>query len=123
MLVLLTVILSNAIGKQEKDIAVLLSMIACCIAAGTVISYIEPVLDFLRELEALGQLQEGFLGILLKAAGIALVTELTGMICSDAGNGSLGKTLHMLGSAVIMYLSIPIFRSLLTLIREILGQV
>ena len=122
-LVLITVVLCNAVGKHEKDIAVLISTTACCMAAVAAFRYLEPVLSFLRELEALGQMQEGFLGILLKAAGIGIVAELTGIVCSDAGNASLGKTLHFMGSTVILYLSIPVFRALLTLIQEILGQV
>ena len=97
-------------------------MMACCIAASIAVSYLEPVLDLLWELNDIGEMQDGMLGILLKVAGIALVSELAGMICSDAGNGSLGKTLQLLGSAAILYLSIPIFNTLLTLIREILGE-
>ena len=119
---LLAVILGLAVGKEEKDIAAVLSVTVCCIAAAVAIAYLEPVLDLLRELESLGQLQSGMLGILLKAVGIALTAEISAMICSDAGNNSLGKTLQMLGSAVIVYLSIPIFQAFLTLIREILGQ-
>lgn len=120
--VLLAVILGLTVGKQEKDLSILLTMAVCCMVAAIAVSYLEPVLDLLRELESIGELQGGLLGILLKAVGIALVAELAGMICSDAGNGSLGKTLQMLGSAVILYLSIPIFDALLTLIRDILGE-
>lgn len=120
--VLIAVVLGLAVGKQEKDISVLLTMAVCCMVAVTAISYLEPVLDLLWELESTAELQNGVLGILLKAAGIALVAEIAGMICSDAGNGSLGKTLQMLGSAAILYLSIPIFQTFLTLIREILGE-
>lgn len=120
--VLLTVVLGLAIGKQEKDISALLSMAVCCMIGVIAISYLEPVLDLLRELESLGELQGGMLGILLKAVGITLVAEIAGMICTDAGNGSLAKTLQLLGSAVILYLSIPIFHAFLTLIREILGE-
>ena len=120
--VLITVILCLAIGKQEKDIAAILSMTACCIAAIAAVSYLEPVFDLLRELEEIGDIQSGTLGLLLKAVGIALVSELAGMVCSDAGNGSLGKTLQVLGSAAILYLSIPMFQALLTLIRDILGE-
>ncbi len=119
---LLTVILGLALGKQEKDIAVLLVMAACCMVCVITVSYLEPVLDLLRELESLGEMQGGMLGILLKAVGIALVSEIAGMICSDAGNGSLAKTLQMLSSAAILYLSIPIVQALLTLIREIRGE-
>lgn len=119
---LLTVILGLAVGKQERDISLLLTMTACCIAATIAVSYLKPVLELLWELENMAQLQSGILGILLKAVGIAFVAELAGMICQDAGNASLGKTLQILGSAVILYLSIPVFNTLLTLIREILGE-
>ena len=122
MLMLLSLILTSVIGKQEKDLALVLSMIVCCMGAMTIVSYLEPVLDLLRELEALARLQDGFLGILLKAAGIALVTELAGLVCRDGGNGTLGKTLQIIGSSAVLYLSVPIFRSLLRLIQEILGQ-
>ena len=76
-------------------------MAVCCMGAMIAISYLEPVLDFPRELETLGDLQVDMLGILLKAVGIGLVSEIAGLVCTDAGNGSLGKTLQMLGSAVI----------------------
>ncbi len=121
-MILIAVVLGLAVGKREKDISVLLTMAACCMTAMIAVSYLEPVLDFLWELESVGNIQKGFLGILLKAVGIALIAEVAGMICSDAGNGSLGKTLQMLGSVVILYLSIPIYNALLTLIREILGE-
>lgn len=116
--VLLAVVLGLSLGKQ-KDIGVLLTMGMVAMIA---ISYLEPVLDFLRELETLGDLQGDMLGILLKAVGIGLVSEIAGLVCADAGNGSLGKTLQMLGSAVILYLSLPIFTTMLELIREILRE-
>ena len=119
--VLLAVVLGLSLGKQ-KDIGVLLTMAVCCMVAMIAISYLEPVLDFLRELDTLGDLQGDMLGILLKAVGIGLVSEIAGLVCTDAGNGSLGKTLQMLGSAVILYLSLPIFTAMLELIREILRE-
>ena len=111
--VLLAVVLGPSLGKQ-KDIGVLLTMAVCCMVAMIAISYLEPVLDFLRELETLGDLQGDMLGILLKAVGIGLVSEIAGLVCTDAGNGSLGKTLQLLGSAVILYLSLPIFTGVMS---------
>lgn len=121
--VLLTVILTLAVGRQEKDISVLLSMAVCCLVGMMALSYLKPVLELMEELGQLGEVAGDTLEILLKAVGIALVSEIAGMLCNDAGNGSLGKLLQMLGSAAILYLSIPIFRSLLTLIQEILGEI
>lgn len=120
--ILLTVILALAVGKQEKDISVLLSMAVCCLVGAAAISYLQPVMDLLRELGELGEVSGETLEILMKAVGIALVSEVAGMLCSDAGNGSLGKMLQMVGSAAILYLSIPLFHGLLTLIQEILGE-
>lgn len=120
---LLAAILGLALGKQEKDMGVMLTLAVCCMIAMIAISYLEPVLDFLRQLEALGDLREDMLGILLKALGIGLVAEIAGMVCADAGNASLAKGLQMLGAAVILWLSIPIFNALLELIQEILGGI
>lgn len=120
--VLLAVVLVPAVAKTEKDISMLLTMAVCCLVAAAALSYLEPVLDLLWELKALGDLSGEMLGILMKAVGIGLVAEIAGMICADAGNGSLGKTLQILASAAILYLSIPLFQTFLTLVQEILGQ-
>ena len=89
----------------------------CLLALG----YLEPILEFLQELEVLGSLQQDMLGILLKAVGISLVGEIAGTICADSGNASLGKAIQLLASAVILYLSLPILNTMLELIRKILG--
>lgn len=119
---LLAVVLVPAVAKTEKDISVLLTMAVCCLVAAAALSYLEPVLDLLWELKALGDLSGEMLEILMKAVGIGLVAEIAGMICADAGNGSLGKTLQILASTAILYLSIPLFQAFLTLVQEILGQ-
>lgn len=117
---LITVVLGLALSKQQKDISTMLTMAVCSMIGVCAFVYLEPVLDFLRELENLGDLQGDMLGILLKALGIGLVSEIAAMVCADAGNSSLGKTLQILGGCVILYLSLPIFRSFLDLMGQIL---
>lgn len=53
--------------------------------------------------------------------GVGVSTELIACICNDAGKASLGKSLQMLGTAVILSLSLPMIRALLTMVRQILG--
>lgn len=117
---MLTVILS--LTMEKRDLSVILILAACCMAAIGAISYLEPVMDLVSEIESMISLEQSTLKILIKAAGIGLVTEIGSTICADGGAGSLGKMLQFLGSAMILYLSIPVFQSLLTLIREILMQ-
>ena len=120
-LILLTVILSLAVGKTERDISAVLGMFTLCVAACSALAILEPVLDYLRELQDIFDLPEGLLSVLLKAVGIALVTELSATVCADAGNASLGKMLQILGGAVVLSLSVPMFRTLMTIIREMIG--
>ena len=121
-LVLLTTILGITIGKTEKDFALLLIIMACCITARVTASYLEPVLDLLWELQSLGNLQDGLVKTMVKAVGITVVAELAGMICYDAGNQALGKALQFTATAAVLYLSLPAFNALLTLMQEILGE-
>lgn len=120
--ILITVVLGLVIGRAEKDFSVLLTMTACCIVAAAAASYLEPVLSLLLELNKTAGKQTQMLEILLKAVGISVVSELAGSICGDAGNSSLGKILQLVGSAAILFLSIPLFRGFLTLLQEILGE-
>ena len=77
----------------------------------------------MKQLENLGNLNGELIRILLKIAGIGILTEITSMVCSDAGNSSMGKTLQLLGNVVILWLSVPIFNMLMDLLQEILGEV
>ena len=120
-IVLLTVILGLAVGKTERDISAVLSLVAACIAAGVVVTILEPVLDYLWELQRLCDLPEGLVSVLLKAVGIALVAELSSAVCTDAGNALLGRMLQILGGAVVLSLSVPMFRTLMTIIKEMIG--
>ena len=120
---LITAILTLVLSKQEKDMGLMLTMAGCTMVLVLLASYLEPVLDFLKELQSIGDLNGDMLAVLLKAVGIGLVSEIAGLVCTDAGNASLGKSLQLLGSAVILWLSVPVFQMLLELIRQILGDV
>ena len=120
-LILLAVILSLAVGKTERDISAVLGMAALCIAACTAMTLLEPVLNYLVELQRLFNLPDGLVSVLLKAVGIALVAELSSTVCADAGNASLGKILQILGGAAVLSLSVPMFRTLMTIIGEMSG--
>ena len=116
--VLLSLVLGMTVDKQERDIGLVLSMLVCCLGAIGAVSCLEPVLDFFRELQAASDFPAGLLTSLIKAVGIALVAEIAAAICTDAGKGALGKILQMLGSAAVLTLSLPLFRELTGIIKE-----
>lgn len=121
--VLIAIVLGLVLSKQGKDISALLTIAVCCMVITAAVTYLRPVVDFFEKLESIGQLDSGMLTILLKAVGIGLLAEVTSLICADAGNAALGKTLQIFASAVILWISIPLLTSLINLVEEILGEI
>lgn len=119
--ILLAMILGLALGKQQKDLHILLSVAVCCMTGLASMSVLEPVLSFLHEVAAFTEIGNEYITALIKIVGIALVSELVSMLCADAGSSSLGKSLQFASSATILYLSIPIFSAVFSVIRELLG--
>ena len=119
--VLLAVIIYLVVNGYNKEMALLLTLAACCIVMSIAGRYIQPVIDFLDDLQVIGRLENTYLSILLKVVGISFLAEVASLICADAGNSTLGKTLQMLAACVILWLSIPLLSSLIQLIQDILG--
>lgn len=122
-LVFVGVILVLVVGKQSRDLSLLLSLGICaglCVAAG---GYLQELMGFLGELRALGNLDRSFLSILLKCAGIGYISEIAALLCADAGEQAMAKAMQILASGAVLYLSLPLMRELVGLIREVLGWV
>ena len=121
--ILAAVIMWIILSKQSKEYALIMSIGACCLVLVLMFRFLEPIIDLLNQLQSLGSLQPEWLSIMLKAVGIGLVVEMGSLICTDAGNASLAKVLQILGSVVVLWLSIPVMNSLMDLLKDILGGV
>ena len=138
-LALIAGVLSLTLKNQDKEYGLLLSIAACLMVTAITVTYLKPVYAFLKELETLGDLRGDMLAILIKALGVGpesrgfviilvwivrirMQSEIASMICTDAGNASLTKAIQLLGGAVILYLSVPMFSALMDLIQKIVGE-
>ena len=119
--VLVAVVLCIVLSKSGKDFSLLLSLLVCCTVIGTGLYYLESVFTFFDKLQAVGNLDGDKMAIVLKATGIGLLTEVTNLICVDAGYTTLGKSVKILATAVVMWLALPLLESLLDLLDIILG--
>lgn len=110
-----------SLSKHSKDISVLLSLAVCAMAIIAGLTFFQPVIDFLKTIQSLSNLDAEYVSIILKVVGIGVIAEITSMICKDAGNESLGRALQFFSSIVAIWLSLPIFEKLLSLLETILG--
>ena len=122
-LALIGLILSLVVGKQAREMSLLLTLAVCVLVSLGALEFLEPVAELMAELRRLGGLDREAVSILLKATGIGVLSELAVTLCADAGEGALGKVLQILSGAVILWLRLPLFRQILTLIEEVLAGI
>ena len=120
---LIGLILVLVVGRQSRDLGMLLSLAVCVLLALGAMEFLEPVMELLDELKRLGELDGGAVGILLRCAGIGIISELAGLLCADAGEGAMRKALQICANAAILWLSLPLLRQVLTMIGEVLAKV
>ena len=120
---LVSVVIMLSLQAHGKDISLVLSILVCCMVLGVAVGYFQPVLGFIKRAQQLAGLDNGNLGIMLKAAGIGLVAHIAGLVCSDSGNSALGKAVQILASGAILWLSLPLMESLIGLVQSVLGEV
>ena len=116
-------VLSLSLKDRGKDFSVLLGIGACVGVSVIALSYLEPVISFFRRLETIGSLDAEYLTILIKVVGIGSVTDLAAQFCADSGNAGVGKVLQFLGTAVMVWTSVPVFDALLELVCSVLGGI
>jgi len=121
--VLIALVLWLTLNKHAKDMSVLLTLAVCAMVVTVSIGFLQPVISFLKRIEELGNLDSDLLSVVLKVVGIGLITEIATLICKDAGNESMGKALQLLSTMAVLWMSIPVFEKLLSLLDKILGTV
>ena len=121
--VLTALILCIHLHKYSKDFSLLLAMAVCTIVIIAAIHFLSPIFDFINNLRTIGNVDNNLLSVMLKVVGVGLLAEFTSLVCKDAGNESMGKALQVLSSVVVLWLSLPVFEELLSLLDKIMGTV
>lgn len=118
--VLIGVVLCLCLYGKGKEISLVLALLICIMVITAGFSYLRSVISFFGELQQRIGLDNGLLHILLKAVGVAIMGEIAGLICNDAGQTSLSKAVQILTTAVILWISLPLYTQILALIEELL---
>ena len=119
---MIAVILILSLRRQSGEIALILSILTCCSLLVVGLKLLQPVFDLLRRLKQIGDLDGEMTSILLKSAGIAILAEITILVCKDSSNEALGKAVAIVSSVAVLYLSLPIFEALFMILEQILGN-
>ena len=101
--------------KQYKpEWAVFLRLAVTVVALGLILTVAGGILSYLRELtEGTGAQAGDSWEILLKALGVAFLTETAASICRDSGETGLAGWVEMAGKLELLLLSFPLIRTIL----------
>ena len=84
------------------------------------ISIILPIITYITSLFEGSSLGE-YGGIVIKALGIALLTQMCADICRDSGEGSAAAGVELMGRLEILLLCLPMLEDILSTVREVMA--
>jgi stage III sporulation protein AD len=108
--------------KQWKADFVPLVRVAIGVGMGILIfSALSPLITYLQGLIAQSDVQAAQGELLLKALGIALLTQACADICRESGEGGAASAVELTGKVEILLLCLPLLEEILLAARELLN--
>lgn len=107
----------------KPEWAPFLRMAVTVVALGLTVALASTVLTYITELaSATGALEGEGWALLLKALGVAFLTETAASVCRDSGETGLATWVETAGKLEILLLSFPLIRTVMDTVTELLGM-
>lgn len=118
-----TALLALTLKGNAPTAATALSLVAGVMLLGAAISAALPLLDRVTALFTNDLLDAPFASVLLKALGIALLTQTAADVCRDAGENGLAGKVELGGQVLLLVCGLPLFEYTLDLLARVIdGQ-
>lgn len=114
-------VLSSVLDRRDHALSMALGLAACAIALYGCVESFAPTARFFEELSHLSGLGGEYLEPLVKTAGIGIVTQIACAVCADCGQNAISKIAELCGCAAAFGMMLPLLRSVLDLIRQMIG--
>ncbi len=109
------------IKRQEPGLALLVALAAGIVILTGLWQMLNVLIAFVKELTAkLAGLEEA-VAVLLRVLGIMLISKIGSSLCKDAGESALALQVELVGNALALIATIPLFHGLLALVGSFLA--
>ena len=106
----------------KPEWAVFLRMAVTVLSLGLILSMTATVISYITDLTAATGIPDGTAWpILLRALGIAFLTETAASVCRDSGETGLAAWVETAGKLEILLLSFPLIRTVMDTVAALLG--
>ncbi len=114
-LLLMTAFLSVLLRQYQPEFALGVGVVAGVLVLLAVLKNLLPTLSALRAMLENAALPSAYVGILFKALGICLLTQLAADTCRDAGENALAAKAEFVGKIMLLMISLPLFQKITAL--------
>ncbi len=120
-LLLCAAMLTTVLRAQRPELAVCLSLAAGALVVILILGQLAPLAAAVRRMLQRGDFSADWLEVVLKAAGVCLVTQLAADTCKDAGETALASKAELVGRILLLLMTVPLFEQILTLVTGVLN--
>lgn len=101
-----------------REQSLLLALAACAAVMGGCFLFIGPMVGEVSALFSEAGISDSYISLIFKGAAICFITQMTCDICRDSGELAIASAAQMWGRAAVTFLSMPILKALIELIKE-----
>ena len=106
-------------GKSEYGIYIM--VVLSLIIFFSILGRLETIVEAMKGIGRFIQMDQAYIGTLIKMLGITYIAEFSSGICKDAGYQTIAAQIEIFGKLAVMILSMPILLTLLNTIRGFLS--
>lgn len=116
-------LLAAVLRAQRPELAMGLTLMAGAIVVVFLLRQLLPLAGIIRRLSAVGGVADGTFAVVLRAAGVCLLTQIVADTCRDAGESALAGKAELAGRVLLLLMMVPLFEQILGLILNVVkGQ-
>lgn len=122
-LAVITAIVSVILKTVKPELAFATILVGVILILTAALDLLKETFLIFEELSVVTGIDDSLIKILLKIVGVGYLTEFASELLTDFGSQSLSSKVELCGKITIFSLSVPIFRSLITLLTDLLSLV
>lgn len=118
---ILTAILTIIVKQYKPELAALVQLGGVILVVLMVVQWIPDIFDTSGAMLQFASIDGKWLQVLVKALGIAIVTELGINICEDNSNKALASVVSLAGKILILLVALPLLRAVAEIAAGLIG--
>lgn len=120
ILLITAAFLSVLLRRSQPEAALGIGLIAGIVVLWAALERVVPLIESVRSMLEGAELPSIYVGILFRALGVCLLTQLAADTCRDAGETALASKAEFVGKILLMVLSMPLFEEIIRLAQSLM---